>query len=192
MFYGPTSQEWSRIWQEWSRMGSNNGVVCAKPEADEAEEDQSVGETFKQYWTDRWDYGLDEAEEDQSVGDSGWANRWLNNLDEAEEDQSVGDSYWANRWLNNLDEAEDEVGTGYFGHRSYSWSDCQERCTGKENKFREINTVCAEVSAGHPSTSMSSIDSQSYSPTLHSRKREKQVRKKKNTVTRKKRKEEEC
>ena len=36
----------------------NNGVVCAKPEADEAEEDQSVGDSY-------------------------WANRWLNNLDEA-------------------------------------------------------------------------------------------------------------
>ena len=39
----------------------NNGVVCAKPEADEAEEDQSVGDSY-------------------------WANRWLNNLDEAEDE----------------------------------------------------------------------------------------------------------
>ena len=46
----------------------NNGVVCAKPEAD------------------GWLNNLDEAEEDQSVGDSYWANRWLNNLDEAEDE----------------------------------------------------------------------------------------------------------
>ena len=38
----------------------NNGVVCAKPEA---EEDQSVGESYG--LANRWDYNLDEAEEDQ-------------------------------------------------------------------------------------------------------------------------------
>ena len=43
-------------------------------------------------------------------------------------------------------------------------------------KTRFENSVC-RLSAGHPSTSMSSIDSQSYLPTLHSRKREKQVEK---------------
>eukprot|EP00944_MAST-04C_sp_MAST-4C-sp1_P010412 g10412.t1 len=116
----------------------NNGVICAKPEVDKAEEDQSVGESYKQHWVNRWLNNLDEAEEDQSVGVSykqHWRDRWDYGLDEAEEDQSVGDSYWANRWLNNLDEAEDEVVMPW--QRRNSWSDCNRRCR-LGNKFREF------------------------------------------------------
>merc|ERR1719421_2062757 len=93
-------------------------VVCAKPEADEAEEDQSIGDS---YWANRWLNNLDEAEEDQNVGGSYWANRWLNNLDEPDEDQNVGDSYW--------DETNDEE-VGSWSPPSF----CGELCKHHKNK----------------------------------------------------------
>ena len=46
------------------------------------------------YWTNQWLNNLDEAEDDQSVGDSYWTNQWLNNLDEAEENHNVGAVDW--------------------------------------------------------------------------------------------------